>query len=559
MKSLFTKAAAILLCAAMLALAACTKPAEQPQQDPAPTGTEQTSPSPEPKAEGYNEDEVKKLAAYFETADADGVKNGDKLFIDYDPADPATWISPVSDGTHDNFTWNDEGRLVRFDLLITDGSAKELAGKLEITDFSALEYLNIANNVTIESIEINNCPALDSAFVWATVIKEVDFDNPAPAKGLYFDSVGVICCNIGGGVPTDKVIEGDPKDVKITLVSDSNGRVAVNCYEDDSLGEMVLKLLADSESGYEFSGWYLETAELYSAEEVLDITNEEPPLGGEFCLQAEFTPIRNAVAMYEGDEAPTASAIIAEIEPGKPYEADIDFDGRPDAISLEPIGEYDEDYLITVKLGAFHDEPFTYECYGITSCALRLLDCDTSDNRLDLLFNGFGEDGWEVVFALRADDETGKIVQFKLPVQAEIITDSEEYEDAHGNFDATQGIPVWSRTEILDTQFVSSRMTVTNDGFRLLTPYVFDEPYTGSHGYRPLKMEMTGKLMTSPSGDVTLAKGTKIIPYRTDGQSWLEVKTEDGRIVMVLIDVKGGRVWINGIEQNKYCEIWVAD
>ena len=133
---------AVLTLLLVLALAACTQntpsvadPTEAPvvTEDPAvteaPVVTEEPVVTEAPAPAVQSEEDVAKLAAFFEKADDAGVKNGEKLFDAYDPADPDSWS-----GKGRKITWNAEGRLKS--IVLWDDEAErgsvELAGIMEL-------------------------------------------------------------------------------------------------------------------------------------------------------------------------------------------------------------------------------------------------------------------------------------------------------------------------------------------------------------------------------------------------------------------------------------------
>ncbi len=73
----------------------------------APRDERQTAPRPNfppkslPQPEFYNEHDLNAALSFLETADSNGVKNGTKLWADYDANDPETWIS---------VGWTEDGR-----------------------------------------------------------------------------------------------------------------------------------------------------------------------------------------------------------------------------------------------------------------------------------------------------------------------------------------------------------------------------------------------------------------------------------------------------------------
>ena len=99
-------AAAVLILAAAACLctfcgAEKTEEGTEPQNTAAPVDTDEPTAAPTAEAteitdafpEKYDEYEMAKLVSFFYTADENGVRNGTKLFKNYDPADPVSWQS----------------------------------------------------------------------------------------------------------------------------------------------------------------------------------------------------------------------------------------------------------------------------------------------------------------------------------------------------------------------------------------------------------------------------------------------------------------------------------
>lgn len=109
---------------------------------PAFAGTELSTP------EGYNENDYLKLAAFLETADENGVKNGTKLGDGYDPADPATWDGVMWTGDEDNRVgW----------IFVSD---RDLMGVLDLSGCTFLEQLGCSGN-RLTGLVITGCTSLE--------------------------------------------------------------------------------------------------------------------------------------------------------------------------------------------------------------------------------------------------------------------------------------------------------------------------------------------------------------------------------------------------------------
>ena len=561
---------AVLTLLLVLALAACTQntppvadPTEAPvvTEDPAvteaPVVTEEPVVTEAPAPAVQSEEDVAKLAAFFEKADDAGVKNGEKLFDAYDPADPDSWT-----GKGRKITWNAEGRLKS--IVLWDDEAErgsvELAGLMELYGVEFLEELYIGPEIVLESIDVNNCPNLMTVRIAEPVSQYAKFLSAVPEDDFHFAARDMVEARLIGSVPND-LMDGDPFDEReIVLVAEGYGYVGIGAGPNDEDGEYEIAIFACPDEGNRFNGWLDEMAEPYSFEPEMNVTFEQPPLGDGFVLSALFGEVNAMIPEYEG-EAPTASAEIIEVEPNVPTKVDLDFDGKPDTVTLtdngptEGIGE-GNGVKITVELGSNPGKAVTlYENDYVESFALRVLDCDTSDDRLELLFNAFGANLSEIVIAYRVND-SGSIDAFPIERNAVIETEPYNFMDAHGTFDMTQGIPVSMRTEIFDTQYITARMTITADGFRVISPYIFPD----SHGYRELKRDMKAyQTLDGVDQGITLPEGTMFKPIETDSYSYVKLQLKDGGSVYIHIELHDWIVTIDGIPQEEYCEIWVAE
>ena len=559
MKRLFSIIIAALM---LLSLAACKSSEQPPAAEPTQAAQTTEAPAEEPTAEPaeepteapaeqvYNESDAAKLRAFLELADESGVKNGSKLFPNYDPDDPAAWT-----GADFSLEWNEEGRLtaVLFSSSAVYPDTVALAGALELNDIPELEVIKTGNEVQLESIKVTSCPKLAEVHIYGPVTGMAQFDCSLPENGFY------VC---GSFVQTSF----GPGGYGICIVAEPGGKVCYNYNNSDTHGNKVHKIEAVPDPGMALVGWYPEDGGLYSTEQMLDVTEAVPPLGNDFVLTAMFAEESAPFFDFYQGEAPRASEILAEVEPGKPVEADLDFDGKPDTVELVDEGEIElypgcRTYAVYVTMGSDPENRIKLDEFTkVESCALRVLDCNMDDERLELLFNAYAAELTEFVTAWRLNDH-GEFDAFPIERVAELETDG-TYWDAHGYFDATKGIPISTRTEIFDTQYIPARFTITEEGFKLLGPFEFWDPTVpGHHGYRELKREMkvTKLVDGSPAEEVTLAAGTMFAPITTDLWSWVNIVLEDGSVYRLNVEVRGGEVFIDGLQQEEYCEIWVAE
>lgn len=132
---------------------------------------------------GYNAHDYEKCVAFLEREDADGVKNGDKLSENYDPADPATWGTywyEDWDGVHeerDRFMWTEADGELRIAEVCT--GFLNVVGPADFAGCSALTKL-ACNSTGIESADLSGCTALETFNCQGGKMTELDVsDCPA--------------------------------------------------------------------------------------------------------------------------------------------------------------------------------------------------------------------------------------------------------------------------------------------------------------------------------------------------------------------------------------------
>lgn len=136
---------------------------------------------PSANSEFYNEHDLNAALSFLETADSNGVKNGTKLWADYDANDPETWIS---------VGWTEDGRLSIFDadfsshLAIQSNVADEV-GPVGELDLSGCEMLGSVSLVStcVERLDVSNCPNLFLVSAFYDELKSIDLSG---CSSLYF-------------------------------------------------------------------------------------------------------------------------------------------------------------------------------------------------------------------------------------------------------------------------------------------------------------------------------------------------------------------------------------
>lgn len=557
MKKLTKLLAALLAAMMLVSLAGCASspvpqdetPTEAPTEAPAeptagPTAEPTAEPTEEPPA-GMTHDQAA-LAAFFSKADEYDEMNGEKLFEHFDPADPETWVNPELDPPA--IIWDENGNVKELIIKVFERRYEtcRLEGDLELNGFAELTRLKVSNGVTLHGINVSDCPKLDYFYTTADY-DELHWSAETLPKDFSVFSKGLLDCRF--------MDWGD-----IMLNAEEACTVEFFGRMDSSLGKPVRTAACDVDNPYDFGGWYNGSGGLYSAENMIKFSGDESPEGGRLELTARAKDKEPYYLPYEG-ELPAASDMIVSLENGVPAKFDLDFDGLEDTVTAEKKdkNDYDSVFSVTIALGSAPDKPFTYSIEGMSNdFAVYVIDCDTADNRLDVVFSAGGDfaEGIETLHVFRVAPEGGELLDIGFKHYNGIVdTEAVGLFTEKGLFDPTKGIPVCVGTDLLDTQGITGRFTVTNEGLRLISPFVFREPRT-----RALKRDMEVTVMNDgvPGEKLTLTKGQKIAPYATDLWSWVELELEDGTIVRAELDMRYGSARINGVKQDKYCDMQYA-
>ncbi|MCR5610321.1 MAG: hypothetical protein K6F68_00605 [Clostridiales bacterium] len=232
---------------------------------------------------------------------------------------------------------------------------------------------------------------------------------------------------------------------------------------------------------------------------------------------------------------------------------DLDGDGLADSVLYkEEDGPADKKYTVTVTRGAKPDEPKTYEDYGYSAIAC-VFDCDPDDKRLEVVFSCEKDSGDSSAAAMRVNDAGTDIDVFRTDAGL-------RFDDTGliGGFTSVNGFDTITRTYLMGTHFLRTRMTVTAEGF---VPTIGIYEYlevSPEHPYE-LKLEMPAKLVDEVGDDgesITLPAGTKFIPVTAEpafvpegGSARVVIRLEDGRMCSVEITRDAGTnvLLINGL------------
>ena len=149
MKRLMAILMTVLMCAMMLPMVASAE----------------TYPTPA----GYNDNDYQKLVAFFETEDENGVKNGEKMIVDYDPTDPEMLRT----------VWSYVGSELRatdINLGRAYGDTYTISGVLDLSGCTELRALR-CDNLGIEGLNISGCDKLVELSCRGNALTEIDVTN----------------------------------------------------------------------------------------------------------------------------------------------------------------------------------------------------------------------------------------------------------------------------------------------------------------------------------------------------------------------------------------------
>ncbi|MBQ2110929.1 MAG: hypothetical protein II191_04200 [Clostridia bacterium] len=258
-----------------------TAPMEEPTEDP----TEQPTKEPFP----YDEHDYTALRDFFEAADENGVRNGEKLFADYDPEDPGTWLGqPGYHEINTEIKWTGKGKLKELTLAPYSDDLNtviELAGSLDLSGMDELMLVRLWSMV-FDDLTVSADPKLGDLRMWRGANTRnrtiVDLEL-LPAFDLCSRSR---CLVVYSGGP----IDGKPFDFTIDLTAEGDGSVGVWCT--GSPGN-ELNLGGGAAEGMYCDGFYDANGERaleYSEGHYSMNPNNPEGLEGEFVYTVRFLP-----------------------------------------------------------------------------------------------------------------------------------------------------------------------------------------------------------------------------------------------------------------------------
>ena len=248
---------------------------EVPTEMPTEVPTKMPAAAPTPKPIPYDRGEYDTLLAFFELADENGVKNGEKCFKDYDPTKVNFWGADPDDTLmlqESRLVWNDEGKLYSIVLYGLDEPSAKLVGKINLDKYSSLRVFDI-NSLVFDSVneDARNCyDATDISDINVSLACEGSLSLIADyITNLSLSSFS--CCHYES---TGKGAPGSPKSLAFTvdLTADGSGSVGIRAYSDTHY--YVVYIYAHPIEGHRSLGWYDADGKLISTESEIELSYE---------------------------------------------------------------------------------------------------------------------------------------------------------------------------------------------------------------------------------------------------------------------------------------------
>ena len=264
----------------------------EPTASPTEQAGETPTPAPSQAPIPYNRMEYDTLLAFFELADENGVKNGEKCFKNYDPEQVDFWGNEEQYDYHSWMSWDKNGSLTWLWLdgrkdpsTKLDGEAAEdepilLAGELNLDGFDKLEFIRFYSFV-FENLRINDCPVLREASICTSTNETIFSGNIGSIGALFIDSGGHCRYEHNGS-------QGIDSKFTIDLTAQGQGKVYITIYN----GAPTIGVFAYPDDGYEFIGWYDASGNPISDQRVFEFTYD-PESGSyidDFTGTARFAP-----------------------------------------------------------------------------------------------------------------------------------------------------------------------------------------------------------------------------------------------------------------------------
>lgn len=243
------------------------------------------------------------------------------------------------------------------------------------------------------------------------------------------------------------------------------------------------------------------------------------------------------------------------LEEGQIFVCDLDFNGTDDEVSyvINEIDEYDSSVTVTIKLNG---ETFTYdEIHYAYEVNAAVIDCDSSDSRLEVVLCYAHDSGDYDTVAFRVDDDGAIAVHTLFAGFAGMVDGSNSPIIADGR------ISMMMSHDILATTYLYADYTITSDGFERVS-----DCFTYPETVEPVKVinEMPISIINEDgtTTDTTLAVDKTVTPIETDAATYVRVITSDGdtAIIHIHFDEESSFIPMIGDNvQHYYLDVLYAD
>ncbi len=259
------------------------------------------APTHEP-APALSED-AQALRRYFELTDENGVKNGEKLFPNYNPDDPASW----KDDGDKVIVFDDEGQLTFINLTCAESESVTLTGDLDLTGFKKLNtfwtaFLDIDGSIVCDNIDANKLYDLTCRRVTGEAIYRGNYLKHVRMLSAKRTLVETTAANSG--------IDWLTFDFRVEVNVEGAGYAGVSGWDDENYYE--LHLVAEPMDGGSFIGWYYADGTLASTEYDYELYGEDSgkDISGVH-HELEITAVFDSAQVPEGYD-PHEYAVLAE-------------------------------------------------------------------------------------------------------------------------------------------------------------------------------------------------------------------------------------------------------
>ena len=229
------------------------------------------APTPEPTSLAVDEHDYSVLKGFFEQKDESGIRNGEKLFPDYNPDDITTWYDG-SESYDNTVQFNNAGK-VRFIKFTGKGEEPvQLAGKLVLSELDSLETFR-ADNIVLLEVDAADLAAAKAENGVKISIPMVEGDAVLTAActldGIYLRSASHAVCDIIGETE-DRI---NLVSFRIEVKTEGEGYAGVSVVDDEN--SYVVKLVAEPKEGKTFVGWFDADGKLVSSDAMYELFGEQ--------------------------------------------------------------------------------------------------------------------------------------------------------------------------------------------------------------------------------------------------------------------------------------------